>query len=62
MTAPHTVTLKCGTAFYTRRSKGNEIDLEYIPTNEQVADILIKCLFREKHEKFSAAMGQRRAG
>jgi hypothetical protein len=29
----------------------------YVPTNEQVADILTKPLSKEKHEKFARAMG-----
>ena len=31
--------------------------LEYIPTGDQVADVLTKALAREKHEKFMEEMG-----
>ena len=33
------------------------IRVEYIPTGDQVADVLTKALPREKHEKFSAGLG-----
>lgn len=33
------------------------IRVEYVPTGDQVADVLTKALAREKHERFSAAMG-----
>jgi hypothetical protein len=48
--------------FLRQKVEANEIDLEYVPTNDQVADVLTKGVCREKHERFSAAMGQRRAG
>ena len=33
------------------------IRVEYIPTGDQVDDVLTKALPREKHEKFSAGLG-----
>jgi hypothetical protein len=39
----------------------SEIDLTYVPTNEQFADALTKGLVREKHERHSRAMGLRYA-
>jgi transposase InsO family protein len=46
--------------FLRHKVEGKEIHLEYIPTEEQTADILTKGLVREKHERFSTAMGLRR--
>jgi hypothetical protein len=43
-----------------QKVEGEEIRLEYIPTEEQTADVLTKGLVREKHERFSIAMGLRR--
>ena len=37
-----------------------EIHLEYLPTGEQIADVLTKGLSREKHEVFVRKMGLRR--
>lgn len=34
-----------------------EIELKYVPTNWQVADVLTKALSREKHEQFIEGMG-----
>jgi len=33
------------------------VDYSYVYTNENVADILIKALTMDKHEKFTKAMG-----
>jgi hypothetical protein len=45
--------------YHFMREKVNtgEIELEYIPTNAQVADVLTKPLRREKHEHFVEGMG-----
>ena len=37
--------------------EAEELDLEYIPTGEQVADVLTKALNREKHTSFTKDMG-----
>ena len=37
--------------------EAKELDLEYIPTGEQVADVLTKVLNREKHTSFTKDMG-----
>ncbi len=34
-----------------------QIRVEYVPTGDQVADVLTKALAREKHERFCAGMG-----
>ena len=34
------------------------IELEYVPTGDQVADVLTKALGREKHYRFLDGMGQ----
>jgi hypothetical protein len=54
-------TLKCDTIFLRHKVEGDEIRLEYTPT-EQTADVLTKGLVREMHERFSKAMGLRRLG
>ena len=36
-----------------------EILLTYLPTDDQVADVLTKGLVRAKHERFSKEMGLR---
>jgi hypothetical protein len=43
--------------FIRERVEGGEITLEYIPTNDQVADVLTKALPYDKHSKFRLAMG-----
>ena len=34
-----------------------EVHLEYLPTGEQIVDVLTKGLSREKHEGFTGKMG-----
>ena len=46
--------------FLRVKVENGELELEYVPTGEQVADILTKGLGREKHLKFSEGMGIRR--
>jgi hypothetical protein len=46
--------------FLRQKVEEEEIHLAYIPTEDQTADILTKGLVREKHERFSTAMGLRR--
>ena len=48
--------------FLRHKVEAEEICLEYISTEDQVADVLTKGLVREKHERFSGAMGVRRLG
>ncbi|GBE88168.1 Retrovirus-related Pol polyprotein from transposon TNT 1-94 [Sparassis crispa] len=43
--------------FIREKYDSGEIEPEYVPTGNQVADVLTKGLPREKHEKFSAGMG-----
>ncbi|GBE82734.1 hypothetical protein SCP_0411190 [Sparassis crispa] len=43
--------------FICEKYDSGEIKPEYVPTGNQVADVLTKGLPREKHEKFSAGMG-----
>jgi hypothetical protein len=39
--------------------ENDELDLIYVPTGEQIVDVLTKALSREKHIKFSEGMGIR---
>jgi hypothetical protein len=48
--------------FLRQKVEEEELDLAYVPTGDQVADVLTKGLVREKHEKFAGAMGVRRVG
>jgi hypothetical protein len=48
--------------FLRQKVESEELELEYIPTGEQIADVLTKGLCREKHLKFSEGMGIRRLG
>jgi len=48
--------------FLRHKVEDKEIHLEYTPTEDQVADVLTKGIVREKHERFSGAMGVRRLG
>jgi hypothetical protein len=43
--------------FIQEKVDAREIELEYVPTNAQVADALMKALSREKHEQFIGGMG-----
>jgi hypothetical protein len=43
--------------YLRRKVEDEEIELEYVPTGEQVADIMTKGLTGEKHLKFSKDMG-----
>jgi hypothetical protein len=43
--------------FLRRKVEDEEIELNYVSTNEQVADALTKGLNREKHSKFAKEMG-----
>jgi hypothetical protein len=45
--------------FLQQKVDGGEIKLKYIPTGDQVADVLTMGLAREKHEHFSEVMGLR---
>lgn len=33
------------------------LEVEYVPTNDQVVDVLMKALAREKHIRFTTAVG-----
>jgi hypothetical protein len=48
--------------FLRHKVEGEEIRLEYTPTDEQTADVLTKGLVCDKHERFSKAMGLRCLG
>ena len=48
--------------FLCLKVENEELNPTYIPTEEQIADVLTKALCREKHEKFSEGMGIRRLG
>jgi hypothetical protein len=48
--------------FLRHKVENEEIELQYIPTGNQVADILTKGLVREKHEHFAAEMGLHHMG
>jgi hypothetical protein len=48
--------------FLRHKVEGEEIRLEYTPTDDQVADVLTKGIVHAKHERFSGAMGIRRLG
>jgi len=43
--------------FIREKIEDGEIRVEYIPTADQVADVLTKALAREKHERFVRGMG-----
>ncbi len=43
--------------FLRQKVEDKDLDLAYVPTGDQVADVLTKGLVREKHERFSEAMG-----
>ena len=43
--------------FLREKVKNNELSLQYLPTNEQPADLLTKGLSREKHETFTKKIG-----
>ena len=43
--------------FLRHKVEEEEMELEYIPMNEQVADALTKGLNREKHMRFMKEMG-----
>jgi len=47
--------------FLRHKVESGDITLDYVPTNNQSADVLTKGLAREKHEKFSKELGLRRA-
>jgi hypothetical protein len=46
--------------FLHKKVEEKQINLEYISTNTQVADVLTKTLSREKHDRFTTGMGVRR--
>jgi hypothetical protein len=48
--------------FLRQQVDSKAIILKYLPTNDQVADVLTKGLTREKHERFTASMGVHRMG
>lgn len=43
--------------YLRQKVEDQEIELEYVPTGEQVADIITKGLAGDKHSKFSKGMG-----
>jgi hypothetical protein len=43
--------------FIREHVENREINLEYVPTDDQVADVLTKALSYVKHSKFRIAMG-----
>jgi hypothetical protein len=43
--------------FIREHVENGDITLKYIPTNDQVADVLTKALAHEKHSKFRVTMG-----
>ena len=43
--------------FVRKKVEDDATSLEYVPTGDQVADVLTKALPREKHEKFTAGLG-----
>jgi len=47
--------------FLRHKVESGDITLDYVPTNDQPADVLTKGLAREKHKKFSKELGLRRA-
>jgi len=47
--------------FLRHKVESGDIILDYVPTNDQSADVLTKGLAREKHERFSRDLGLRRA-
>ena len=48
--------------FLRQKVEEEELDLAYIPTGDQVANVLTKGLVREKHDKFAEVMGVCRVG
>jgi hypothetical protein len=48
--------------FLRTKVEAGEIDLQFVPSKDQVADVLTKGLVREKHECFSKGMGLRSVG
>ena len=48
--------------FLRQKLEEKELDLTYVPTGDQVADVLTKGLVLEKHNRFSGAMGVHHAG
>jgi hypothetical protein len=48
--------------FLRQQVDSKSIELKYLPTDKQVADVLTKGLAREKHERFTANMGVHHAG
>jgi hypothetical protein len=48
--------------FLRQKVESEEIRLEYVPTKDQIADVLTKGLTREKHDRFSSSMGLDRPG
>jgi Reverse transcriptase (RNA-dependent DNA polymerase) len=47
--------------FLREKVEDNQVALEYVPTNEQIADVLTKGLVRDKHDRFFIGMGLHRA-
>ena len=43
--------------FIREKLDSDEVRVEYVPTGDQVADVLTKALAREKHERFATGMG-----
>lgn len=47
--------------FLRHKVKSGDITLDYVPTNNQLADVLTKGLAWEKHKRFSKELGLHRA-
>jgi hypothetical protein len=43
--------------FIGEKLEEGQISAEYVPTNEQITDVLTKALAREKHGRFIEGMG-----
>jgi hypothetical protein len=52
----HTKHIDAKCHFLRRKVEEEVIELEYVPTGEQVANTLTKALNREKHSKFAREM------
>ena len=48
--------------FLRQKLDEEELDLEFVPTGDQVADVLMKGLVQEKHDRFAEAMGVHHVG
>ena len=48
--------------FLRQQYESKALELTYVPTGDQVADVLTKALAQEKHQRFTANMGMRHVG